>query len=228
MKIHSKTINKESLKNIGDCLSKLTQAHYYWICNSIVRATWLNNIDIKKTSIKNWFCFSCDEEVPRFNSFDFEKLLLKDTIFKSNDKLNNFSVGDFLREGWRTSLKVSLIIQVQSNIEFHLQNNAKNETLDILNKEHFAFFKEARDIILHSNGYLNKRRSAGRNINIENLISFHTSSGYQLKISESKLHSASLLIIEDLYKKYTELGGEVDAITDSLINVIKIKSLKAN
>ena len=59
----------------------------------------MHDIDITPVS-DNFFIFSKEEQRPKFSTGSFEKFLLKDTMFHTEEKGKSFSIGNFLRDGW--------------------------------------------------------------------------------------------------------------------------------
>lgn len=209
-------------ENLGHCISELTQIHFYFICNNISRAIWLDRIDNKLLSNKK-FVFSKQETLPQFFTKNFERLLFKDTIYESDDMKARYSVGELLRNSWAISLRQAVIMQSQATIEYYLFKNLKSENLKkLIKKAHFIFLKEIRDSLMHLHGKLNKRN--GKEIYTFNDLYINTSSGKNIFITDKKLNEILIHVRKDLQNLYTKYGGDTDVITNALIEAMNVKT----
>lgn len=117
----------------------------------------------------------------------------------------------YVREITLTALRGSFMSTVQSHLEYH-------KIADIVSKhapehsEMFRFLCEARNIILHADGIMQKRGlkpCTWRGITIEN-------NGQRLQLSDAKINALLEDIICVIGQLYVGAGGTIDYVSANL------------
>jgi hypothetical protein len=141
---------------------------------------------------------------------------MMDTIYWENEK-KNYSVGNFLRDGWRAALRMDVILKSQAIIEYYIEKNSPAAKKELLVLHPFIFLKEARVAIAHTQGKMSRYGHQAKEVVIPDLVSLNTASGKELKLSDSKLYKVLFMVLDEIEKYYKSLGGEVDAVSEIIV-----------